>query len=133
MTDAQIFQLIGIAYLVIGIGLFTSREYYKKIVAGFTESPAALYIGGLAALFIGFLLVTFHNDWVKGWPVIITIIGWISLAKGILILAMPQLSMKISNNMMRSTNFFKVWPIAVIIIGVLCCWLGFFVLQKPII
>ncbi|OQA01487.1 MAG: hypothetical protein BWY69_01351 [Planctomycetes bacterium ADurb.Bin401] len=59
MTDAQIFQLAGIVYLCVGIGIISSRDFYSKMIANFIDNAAAYYLGGLTALTIGYLLVTF--------------------------------------------------------------------------
>jgi hypothetical protein len=90
------------------------------------ESPPAIYLGGIAALIIGYLLVTFHNVWVKDWIVLITIIGWMALIKGLCLIVLPKASIKISNIFIEQmTKFLTAWAIVVIILGGLLCWLGF--------
>ena len=84
MSDAQIFQIFSIVYLSIGIGIVINYDFYKKIFAGFIDSPVSMYFGGVMALVVGFLLVTFHNTWTRDLSVIITILGWMALIKGIL-------------------------------------------------
>jgi uncharacterized protein YjeT (DUF2065 family) len=128
MTDTQIFQLLGIIYLAVGIGMLTTPDFYKKLIKDFTENPLAIYLGGLAALAIGFLLVSFHNIWVRDWSVIITIIGWAALIKGLFLIILPKVSIKISNSFKEMKKLLAVWSTIVIILGVLLCWLGFFVL-----
>jgi len=126
MTDAQIFQILGIVYLAVGAGLIINPDFYKKLVTEFSENPSAIYLGGLVALAIGYLLVTFHNIWVKDWPVIITIFGWVALIKGLFLLLLPKVSIKISNFFKKQmTKFLTVWAIVVIVLGGLLCWLGF--------
>jgi len=127
MADAHIFQIIGITYLAVGLGILINPGFYKKLIAAFTENPPAIYLSGLVALLIGYLLVTFHNIWVKDWPIIITIIGWIALIKGLLLLVLPKVSIKITNIFKEQmTKFLTVWTTVVIILGGLFCWLGFF-------
>jgi uncharacterized protein YjeT (DUF2065 family) len=128
MTDTQIFQLLGIIYLAVGIGMLTTPDFYKKLIKDFTENPLAIYLGGLVALAIGFLLVSFHNIWVRDWSVIITIIGWAALIKGLFLIILPKVSIKISNSFKETKKLLPVWSTIVIILGVLLCWLGFFVL-----
>lgn len=126
MTDAQIFQILGITYLTIGIGILVNPDFYKKLVKDFTENPPVIYLGGLVALAIGYLLVMFHNIWTKDWSVIITIFGWAALIKGLFLIVLPKLSIKISNSFKEMKKLLKVWAIIVIIVGGLLCWLGFF-------
>jgi hypothetical protein len=132
MTEAQIFQLIGIIYITVAIGIMTAPLFYNRIMAGFLDSPAAYYIGGLFAIIAGFLIVSFHNIWVKDWAVIITIIGWLALIKGILLIAVPKAMIVFSKRFLGLTKIVRIWGIVGLILGILCCWLGFFVLNRRI-
>lgn len=126
MTDAQIFQILGIIYLTVGIGIVANPDFYKKLITNFTENPPAIYLSGLIALTIGYLLLTFHNVCAKDWSVILTIFGWAALIKGVFLIVLPKVSIKIGNAFRELKKFLKVWAIIVIIVGGLLCWLGFF-------
>ena len=129
MTDAQIFQVLGIVYLAVGIGMLINPDFYKKLMSEFSENPPSMYLSGLAALVIGYLLVRFHNIWPSDWPVIITIFGWVALIKGLFLLLLPRVSIKISKFFERQmTKFLAVWAIVMAIVGALLTWLGFFAL-----
>jgi uncharacterized protein YjeT (DUF2065 family) len=129
MTDAQIFQLLGIVYLAVGIGILINPAHYKKLMAVFSENPPVLYLSGLAALVVGYLLVRFHNVWPSDWPVIITIIGWVALFKGLFLLLLPDASVKVCRFFEgQMTKFFHVWAIVMAVVGALLAWLGFFAL-----
>lgn len=130
MSDGQIFQLIGVIYLAVGIGIILFPEFYNKVMAGFMDNPTTQYMGGMFAMIAGFLLVRFHNVWVKDWPVIITIIGWIALVKGTLLIVLPKPFMEMSRKFLSTTSMLTIWAIVAIILGLLCCWLGFFVMPK---
>ena len=97
MTDAQIFQILGITYFVVGAGMLVNPGFYKKLLTNFTENPPAIYMGGLVALLIGCLLVIFHNKWPTNWSVIITIFGWAALIKGMFLIVLPKVSIKVSS------------------------------------
>lgn len=125
MTDAQIFQLLGIIYLAVGLGMLINPDFYKKMITHFMENPPAVYMGGLAALVIGFLLITFHNSWVRDWPVIITIIGWAAFIKGLFLIILPKVSAKICNAY-KMEKYLRLWAVVVLILGALLCGLGFF-------
>jgi hypothetical protein len=129
MTDAHIFQLLGILYLAVGIGILINSAFYKKLMAVFSENPPALYLSGLAALVMGYLLVRFHNTWPSDWPVIITIIGWAALIKGLFLILLPNVSIKICGFFeSQMAKLFPVWAVVIAVAGALLAWLGFFVL-----
>lgn len=127
ITDAQIFQLLGIVYLAVGLGIIINPEFYKKLVTDFTDHPPAIYVGGIVALVIGSLLVIFHNDWKRDWTVIITILGWAVLVKGLFLIVLPKMSIKVSNAFKEMKKLLRLWAVIVIVLGVLLCCLGFFV------
>jgi uncharacterized protein YjeT (DUF2065 family) len=125
MSDSQIFQIFSLAYLAIGIGIFINPDFYKKMLSGFMENPATLYLGGLMALIIGFLIVTFHNTWTMDLSVIITIIGWIALIKGIVILIFPKTMIVLSKKIINSPIFMKIEAAIATIAGLAFSYLGF--------
>jgi uncharacterized protein YjeT (DUF2065 family) len=127
MTDAQIFQVLGIVYLAVGIGMLINPDFYKKLMSEFSENPPSMYLSGLAALVIGYLLVRFHNIWPSDWPVIITIFGWVALIKGLFLLLLPRVSIKISKFFEKQMiKFLAVWAVIIAVVGALLAWLGFF-------
>ena len=46
-------------------------------------SDGDVYLMGVMLFVGGLLVVRFHNRWVAGWPVIITLAGWLFMAAGI--------------------------------------------------
>jgi hypothetical protein len=89
--DTSIFlaRLLGSSMLVIGLGLLLNRATYRDMSLEFLDSPALIYIGGLIAFVAGLAIVLTHNVWVVGWPVVITIFGWVSLVAGIFRIVFP--------------------------------------------
>ena len=126
MSDAQIFQVFSLAYIAIGIGILVNPDFYKKTFEDFVESSSAMYFGGIGALVIGYLIVAFHNTWTKDLSVIITIVGWIALIKGVLILVRPSLMIGLTKAILKNTSSLKIEAIIVIILGLLFSFLGFY-------
>ena len=46
-------------------------------------------IAGYAAFVPGLAIVYFHNRWTRGWPVLVTVMGWLSLVVGLLRMVFP--------------------------------------------
>jgi uncharacterized protein YjeT (DUF2065 family) len=125
MSDAQIFQIISIVYITIGIGIFINPGFYKKLFEDFIENAAVLYLGGVMALTIGYLILTFHNTWTKDLSVIITIFGCLAMIKGILILIRPEIMIALSKAILQKESTLKIEAIVVIILGLAFAFLGF--------
>ena len=87
LTVNTIGQIIGLFISVVSIGLLVNTDTYEHMVKEFTKSPALCYLGGVLALFVGLFILISHNKWDTNWTTIITIIGWLSVVKGALLIA----------------------------------------------
>ncbi len=127
MSDAQIFQLFSLVYLAVGVGMFINPSFYKKLFTDFCESAAVMYLGGVMSLAIGYLILALRGCSVccaSGFSVIIPIIGWLALIKGILILVQPKMMIATSKAFLKE-NFLKIMAVVIVLIGLAFSFLGF--------
>jgi hypothetical protein len=87
--------------VVIGASMVLNK---KTTIAAFEEATrnrGYLWLWGFLAILIGAVIVALNNLWTSGLPLLITILGWLALLKGILILVCPEamisLYKKVSN------------------------------------
>ena len=130
MKDAHIFRLLGLLYLGTGVGSMLEPQAYVSLIHDMTRSPSFMWLGGLLSLFIGFLLVTFHNHWVLGWSVFITIVGWLALVKGIVALALPSSLIAAAEAYVSSPAQAFSMGIISTVLGVIFSALGYFVVKE---
>jgi hypothetical protein len=95
MTETLIPEFIsmylGITFIAISLGIFFNVEYYKSLLhVDLLKNKTVIYVNGYIVLGIGLLLVASHNVWTAGLPVALTIIAWLTLLKGLLILMFPK-------------------------------------------
>lgn len=118
-------KIIGLLYVSFGIGLLFNRSFYQKEIISLFENTGYFILGGMIAIVGGLAIVTYHNIWSGGWPVVITVIGWISLVKGVLFLAFPKL-LKVIKPVYEDKNTYNILTPFVLIFGVFFTYLGFF-------
>jgi uncharacterized protein YjeT (DUF2065 family) len=118
-------RFLGLLYVAVGLGLLFNKNYYQKIFSDFLNNVAMLYIGGILALIFGFLLVTYHNVWVGSWVVIITVIGWLALMKGIFILVCPSLMQRFVQYLLNKPKFLQIEGVFALILGLVLGYFGF--------
>ena len=124
-TSIFIAQFMGVVYLTIGLGMLFSKKHYQRMYDDFLKSEGQIYLGGLMALSAGFLIVTFHNNWEGGWPLIITILGWASLLKGIHILAFPEHWQKFVKGFMKDKSLMNVSGFLAVVLGAILVYFGY--------
>lgn len=109
-------KLATILYLAVGLGILLSPANYRSIYKEVISSPTLTYFSALMALFFGTLIVLFHNIWVQDWPVLITLIGWIGMVKGTIILIFPK-SLKIWKPLLDQNTGLMIGGLIAIAIG----------------
>ena len=118
-------QILAIMYVAIGLGVLFGPTYYHKMYQDMLKNTPAIYLGGFMALIIGFLLVKYHNIWEYSWIVIITILGWLALIKGVLLFVAPKPFVNIFKSWFKTKTAFTWMGFIALVIGFVLGYFGF--------
>jgi uncharacterized protein YjeT (DUF2065 family) len=118
-------RLLGPVLLVMGIGMLLDPRGYRAMAEEFLASRAFIYISGLIALVTGLVIVNFHNRWAFGWPVIITIFGWLSLIGGVVRLLAPDRVKRIGEAFLGKPETMRIAGIVVVALGAILSIAGY--------
>jgi len=92
MSPRTIFlsKLLGLYCIVVGLAMLVHSHATIETVKVLVQCAPALYIAGILALAMGLAMILGHNVWSGGvLPVVVTLIGWLALIKGLVILFLP--------------------------------------------
>ena len=117
-------KIIGIIYLSFGIGLLLNSKYYQKVFRKILNDSSYIILGGIIAIIIGVIIINEHNIWISNWTVIITIIGWVALIKGILLLAFPKFT-NVFEKLLSNKKRLPLLGVFAVIFGLLFIYFGF--------
>jgi uncharacterized membrane protein HdeD (DUF308 family) len=117
-------RIASVVYLSASLGAFFSTDYYRKIAEDLFSNSALTYVTGFITVIIGFFIVTYHNTWAKSWIVLITILGWLAIIKGICLIAFPQFVRTLSERMLTDSSA-KIFPYAALCLGLFFAYFGF--------
>lgn len=125
--DASIIiaRIIFVIYLAIALGIIFNPNYYQKAFKKVLNDTTYLLLGGWVATALGGVLVHIHNLWTNDWRILITIISWIILLKGVLLLAMPRF-VKYFEGWFSSKGLRLYLVPMIIILAVIFGYYGFF-------
>jgi hypothetical protein len=105
-TPRYIARLMGPVMLIIGIGMIMGMlaegEGYSSLMKEFIGSRALIFITGVLALLAGLAVVNAHNLWVLDWRLIVTILGWLLILRGIMNLVFPATVQTLGDRMIAS-------------------------------
>jgi hypothetical protein len=99
-------RLIGPVLITVGIALIFNSDTYRYMAEQFLVSYALIYVAGVIALFAGLAIVNLHNYWHWKWPVIITVLGWMSVIGGAIRILVPQEGQIVGTAIVGA----KMWP-----------------------
>jgi hypothetical protein len=111
--------------LAAAAGLLVNREGYRAMAREFLASSALIFMSGLLTMTAGVAILLYHNVWVAGWPVLITIFGWAGAVGGAARIALPQLTRSAGETMLDKPAALAVGGIAWLAIGLLLCFFGY--------
>lgn len=124
-TSILIAKIIGIIYLSFGLGILINTKLYQKLLEQLLIDPSIRILGGFMAIIIGILILEYHNVWEANWTVVISIIGWVALIKGVLLLTFPKF-ITIAKPLFDNEKKLRFLAIFVAVFGLIFAYLGFY-------
>jgi hypothetical protein len=128
-TSRYIARLMGPVMLVIGIGMaagmFVEGESYSSLMKEFIGSRALIFITGVLALLAGLIVVNAHNLWVPDWRVLITVLGWLAIFRGVMNLVFPALVQTMGDRLVASHAGVVAGAAFMIVLGAILSIMGY--------
>ncbi|MBP7074692.1 MAG: hypothetical protein KBA81_04830 [Rhabdochlamydiaceae bacterium] len=117
-------SIFGPFLVILGLWMLLYCDQYTKVLNGIKGSAGLFYMNSVFNLLIGFTVLSQYDLW--GWNllVLVTILGWVMVIRGIMGLFVPQLLIDI---MMGKHGFSKVMGIIPLVWGVFLSYVGFFI------
>ena len=110
----------GSLFMILGLSSLGAK--FLSRVIKMTEDRTITVSTGYITFLLGLVTVILHNIWVFDWRVGITILGWVTLLKGITKIAFPEHVHK-QAQMFKSQQVF--WGAVIFLIGAWFFWMSF--------
>jgi hypothetical protein len=117
-------KVTSAVYLAAALGAFFSRDHYRRLLDDLFKNAALTYFIGFTTTILGFLMVNYHNTWRKDWTVLVTLLGWLALMKGVLIIAFPRFVQRYSRPIFEGKGL-QLFPYVAALLGLLFGYFGF--------
>ena len=82
----QLLVLTGLYELTAGIAGLTGRIDWRAMIDEFASAQALSFVTGFVVFAIGGVMIMNHHHWTDALAIVVSLMGWIALAEGILMM-----------------------------------------------
>src|ERR1700724_838370 len=82
---------------------------FPELAEQVARDPGLIFLSGILLFVAGLAIVRDHNVWVGGWPVLVTVLGWVAVLSGLLRMLFPTRLAQIAGGVAPRPG------------GILCC------------
>ncbi len=98
-------QMLGISFALLGLSMLFNQKWTNVVVEEITKNQAVIWFAGLITLLLGSTIVVLNNDWTSGLPLLVTVLGWLILIKGAVIVLFPDFTISYYRKMNKGNIF----------------------------
>lgn len=109
-------EAMGLYMILIGIGGLANPARWRAVMDDLNRSPALVVTLGFAVFVVGVTLVMVHSIWTDPLAVIVSLISYVALIEGAVLLAVPGPLISIGH---WSTGVIRIWAIVALVLGLL--------------
>jgi len=124
-TSLFLAKLVGPVLLTTSAAMLINQVNMREMAADFLEHRGLIFLAGILTLLGGLAIVLTHNVWVLGWPVVITIFGWLLVIGGIFRIVFPDSVKSIGQTMLDKPGMMTGAGIVQGVIGAWLCYVSY--------
>ncbi|MDD4202247.1 MAG: hypothetical protein PHQ52_02145 [Candidatus Omnitrophica bacterium] len=125
-TSILLAKIFGPYFILISVGILINPYIYQKLIQDIAKSPSFIFWSGAVAFITGLLIVLFHNIWTLTWIVVITLIGWMAILKGVWFVLFPKHAEKLFERYRPGSILIKVHLLLAFLLGLWLSFMGYF-------
>lgn len=124
-TSLFLAKLIGPVIAIIGAAILFNPAQFRAVADEITGSPALVFVIGHIALPAGLATVLVHNVWVTGWPVLITMLGWLGVIGGAARILAPGRAAAAGQSIIARSAALRVAGCVWLLLGLVLSYFGY--------
>jgi len=118
-TTHTLAALIGLYFFAAGIGLLVERNNAAELMRELTSQPVLGFLGGIIAFAIGGAIVGVHNNWDNLLSGFVSLVGWMSLIEGALMLACRKWFLGLFARLTLSSSIVTTFALGTMLVGMM--------------
>jgi len=115
-TSKTIAGLIGPTLVAVAAAVLLNLGSFPALAEQVSRDPALIFLSGILLFVAGLAIVRAHNIWAGGWPVLVTVLGWLILLGGLARMLFPTQIAAIAAGVGRSTGLIVAAAIVLLVL-----------------
>jgi len=124
MISIFLAKVLGIYLILVCLAVLMKRRSLGSAIIDLDKNPLFIYFSGALILILGLVMVNLHNIWMADYRVVITILGWLTVLKGVARLFFADKIVSIGQSVFNS-RFFTPLIVIFLIVGIWLTSKGF--------
>ena len=119
-------RLIGLYCVLVALAMISHKQTTVETMTALIHDTPVLFFVSIVAMVAGLAVVLAHNIWSGGaLPVVVTLVGWISLVKGLVFLLLPPETSLAYFEALRYGQLFYAYMTVTLVIGIYLTFASF--------
>jgi hypothetical protein len=124
-TSIFLAKLLGPILVLAAVAVFVNRKAMDALAREVLNGHALLLVLGFLDFAAGLAIVLTHNVWVADWRVIITLLGWFLLVRGVVRSVIPDQVKPYGLKLLRDPNFVNGVLAVMLVLGLVLSYFGY--------
>jgi hypothetical protein len=116
---------IGPVLAAMGFAMLVNRTRFPAMIGQLAQDQGLIFLTGMLSLLGGIAIVRVHNIWTGGWPVIITVLGWLAIFGGLVRMWFPHYAAPIAEIFAGNETALILGGVLVVILGLFLSYEAF--------
>lgn len=121
-------RILGPYLTIVAVVVLFRTPDMRILLTEFTETAVWPWVMGAFILLGGIAIVATHQTWRGPAAVIVSVLGWLLVARGVLLLAFPETFAELAN---RTIDAGGVWRSVVVVLGLIGLYLTYVSWRPP--
>ncbi len=125
-TTRRFARVIGPFFAIVSATVVTRAPDMRQLLAEFGANAIWPWVTGAFVLMGGIIVVALHPYWRGVTAVIVSVLGWLMVARGVLLMAFPDTFMSIANQTIGAEALWRIVFGVFVLIGLYLTYVGWF-------
>ena len=129
-TTRRFARVLGPFFAIVSATVVARAPDMRELLAEFGATAIWPWVTGAFVLMGGIIVVALHPYWRGVAPVIVSLLGWIMVLRGVLLLAFPDTFMSIANQTIGAETLWRMVFAGFTLVGLYLTYIGWIARPK---